>query len=114
MNSRLRDDLETLSTILEDITDEMASMKQEDLIDVAARLNTASKHIESFDKYAKGVIKEKLHHKEGRLLGTAFAALLKLVPTNRLDQKAFKEERPKIYALYCNEATDERVSFEAR
>lgn len=106
--------LSDLVLILEGLEAEVHEMSEAQAIDLAARLRPAAKHIEAIDKYVKGNIKEKLNHKDGSRLGNLFKAVLKLVPTERFDTAAFKEERPKMYASYVVTNDVERITFDVR
>lgn len=114
MNKIINTDLGDLTDILESFTKKLDKLSEADLIDLAARLKPVAKHCEAIDKYAKEMVKTKLRHKEGSRLGEMFKAVLKLVPVDRLDQKAFKAQMPEVHASFIREDTDERVSFELR
>lgn len=107
-------DIDDLSTILEDFVQRLDKLGMANKIDMAARLKPIAKHVTKIDEHVKDLVREKLDHKDGSTNGVLFKAVLKLVPVDRLDQKALKEERPKIHAEYVREYTDERVSFVVR
>lgn len=107
-------DLADLKDILEGFTLKLDKMTEPELIDLAARLKPVAKHCNTIDEYVKDAVKTKLRHKEGNRLGSLFKAVLKLVPTTRLDQKALKADDPDTFEKYCKDATDERVTFELR
>jgi hypothetical protein len=114
MNTLTKTDLEDLTLLLEDLVKRLPKMERKERIDVAARLKPAAKHIKTIDDAVKAEIKERLKGKEGTVLGEIFKAILKLVPTKRLDQSAFKEAEPETYEQYVKETDDQRISFEAR
>jgi hypothetical protein len=114
MKKALELDLADLKDILEGFTLKLDKMTEAELIDLAARLKPVAKHCKTIDEYVKEAIKTKLRHKDGVRLGGLFRAVLKLVPTKRLDQAGLKENEPAIFNEYCKDATDERVTFELR
>jgi predicted phage-related endonuclease len=114
MNTLTKSDLEDLTLLLEDLVKRLPKMERKERIDLAARLKPAAKHLKTIDDAVKEEIKERLKGKEGTVLGEIFRAVLKLVPTKRLDQKAFKEAEPDLYDQYSKETDDQRISFEAR
>jgi hypothetical protein len=114
MKPGLKKDLKMLGEILEDVAKDLAVLPEADLIDVAARLKPVAKHCKTIDDHVKEMVKTKLKHKEGNRLGELFKAVLKLVPTTRLNQGLLKEELPKVHAKYNEAVTDERVTFEVR
>lgn len=114
MKPAMKRDLTDLTVILEDFASKLDKLTEADLIDLAARLKPVAKHCKAIDDHAKSYVKDKLDGQEGTVLGGLFKALLKLVPTTRLNQKLLKEEQPKIHAQYNEDVTDERVSFELR
>lgn len=114
MKKSLEIDFADLTDILEGFTKKLDKTSQADLIDLAARLKPVAKHCGTIDEYVKGIVKDRLKHNEGFLAGGLFKAVLKLVPTSRLNQKRLKEEKPAVHAAYCDDAVDERVTFEVR
>ncbi len=115
MKPKMKRELISMSEIMEDLTANMAELPQATLIDVAARLKPIAKHIEALDKYVKDeIVKPELGDQEGTLNGIDFKAVLKEVPTTRLNQKALKEGDPKVHAKYNEDVVDLRVSFELR
>lgn len=107
-------DLADLTAILEGFTKKLDKLTQEELIDLAARLKPVSKHCVVIDEHVKLMVKNKLRHAEGSVVGSMFKAVLKLVYTKRLNQARLKEEHPVIHTAYCDDCTDERVTFELR
>lgn len=107
-------DLEDLKLIMEGFVAKFSKMPEADKVDLAARLKPIEKSCLAIDKEMKAYVKTKLKHKEGTLLGTLFKAVLKLVPTKRLNQSALKENEPEIHEEYNEDVTDERVTFELR
>jgi len=114
MKPALKKDLKMLGEILEDVVKDLDTLPEADLIDVAARLKPVAKACKTIDDHVKEMIKTKLKHKEGSRLGELFKAVLKLVPTTRLNQALLKEEQPKVHAKYNEAVTDERVTYELR
>ena len=114
MNKSVEIDLGDLANIMDSFIKRLDRMKEQDVIDLAARLKPVSKACETIDKYAKEHVKSQLKHKEGTVLGGLFKAVLKLVNTNRLDQGRLKEERPQIYEAFLKECVDERITYEVR
>ena len=114
MKKAMNLDLIDLSDILEGFIKKLDKLSQPELIDLAARLKPVAKHCETIDKHVKEMVKDKLDHVAGELPGTSFIAELKIVPTERLEQKRFKEERPAMYKEYTKTDEDERVSFKVR
>ena len=100
MNKANNTDLGDLTDIMEGFVKKLPNMTEADQIDLAARLKPIAKACNLIDESVKKSIKERLRHKEGQSLGTLFKAVLKLVPTKRLDQKALREEEPEIFDLY--------------
>jgi len=107
-------DLDTLTAILEDFVDDLDSMMEGDLIDLAARLKPTAKACEAIDKHVKDMVKLKLKHKEGNRIGKMFRAVLTLVPVERFKQKELKEDDLITYSKYTRDDVDERVTFELR
>ena len=116
MKKALEVDVTGLGDILEGIVMFMDNGKinEPDLIDLAARLKPAAKACEAIDKHVKEMVKAKLKHKEGNRLGGMFKAILKLVPTKRLNQGKLKADDPELYEAYCEDEEQERVTFEVR
>ena len=114
MKKSLELDVRDLTTILETFTTKAELLDEAELIDLAARLKPAEKAIKEILELCKSNVKTKLRHKPGERLGQMFKAVLTLVPTTRLDQKALKEDEPLIHEAYCKECTDERVTFTLR
>lgn len=114
MKPALKRDLVDLSDILENFASKLATLTEADLIDLAARLKPVAKHCKVIDDHVKAMVKDKLDGVEGTRLGGEFKAVMKLVPTTRLNQKLLKEEQPKVHARYNENVVDERVSFELR
>jgi len=113
-NKQVERDLSDLTIIMEDFVANLPKLTEPEKIDLAARIKPVAKACESIDKHVKDLIKEKLKHKEGTRLGVLFKAMLKLVPTHRLNQKALKENEPEVFDEYNEDVTDERVTFELR
>lgn len=107
-------DLADLTAILETFSKKMDKLPQADLIDLAARLKPVCKQCITIDEYVKDMVKNRLDHEAGSLPGGLFKAILKLIPTKRLNQARLKAEHPVIHANYCDDCTDERVTFELR
>jgi predicted phage-related endonuclease len=114
MQKLTKADLEDLALILEDLIKRLPEMKREERIDVCARIRTVAKHCKSIEDTVKDEIKAKCKGKEGYVNGEVFKAKLSLVPTTRLDQKALKEENPKVYSLFAKDTEDQRITFEPR
>jgi hypothetical protein len=107
-------DLDTLTAILEDFVDELSSMQEADLIDLAARLKPTAKACETINKHVKELVRDKLKHKEGNRLGVMFKAVLNFVNVERFQQKEFKEADYETYTKYIRDDKDERITFELR
>ena len=107
-------DLDTLTAILEDFVDDLDSMLEADLIDLAARLKPTAKACEAIDKHVKELVRTKLKNKEGTRLGVMFKAVLNFVNVERFQQKVFKEADYEAYTKYLRDDKDERVTFELR
>ena len=114
MKKSIETDLADLTAILENFVSSLGSLSQVEKIDVAARLKPVAKACKQLDDEVKELVKVKLKHKEGTVVGVLFKAVLKLVDTKRLDQKALKEAEPELVEEYMKDATDERVTFELR
>lgn len=114
MKKSLERDLTDLTLILESFHEHLNGLTQADMIDVAARLKPVAKACAKFDETVKDIIKVKLDETEGELPGHLFKAVLKLVPTSRLNQKRFKEEKPTMFATFVDEVEDIRITFEVR
>lgn len=114
MKTITKTDLEDLSLLLEDLVKRLPDMKRGERIDVAARVRTVRKHIESIEETVKAEIKASRRGKEGYVMGEVFKAKLTLVPVNRLDQKALKEGNPRVYNEYVKETQDQRITWEPR
>lgn len=114
MKKALNQDLIDASEILENFANVLETLPQSDLVDLAARLKPIAKNCELIDKFAKEMVKVKLKGEEGDVLGSMFKASLKLVPVERLDQKAFKEARPSLFQQYVRENNETRINFELR
>lgn len=110
----MKRDLVDLSDILEGLVEKLDKLDTADLIDIAARLKPAAKACKTVDDHVKKLVKDGLNGKEGTRYGVEFKAVMKLVPTTRLNQSLLKEELPKVHAKYNEAVTDERVSFELR
>lgn len=107
-------DLEDLCDAMEHLKAQLPRMTLSECVDVAAKLGAASKTAEAIDDFIKGEIKKKLKHKAGEIKGETFKAILSIVPTTRLDQKALKAGAPNTYEQYCKITPQERINFEAR
>lgn len=107
-------DLADLTGILENFSKKLDRLTQAEVIDLAARLKPVCKQCVTIDEYVKDMVRARLDHEEGYLAGGMFKAILRLVPTKRLNQKRLKEEKPAIHAAYCEDCTDERITFELR
>jgi hypothetical protein len=114
MKKAQQTDLTTLTAILEDFVEDLESMSEPDLIDLAARLKPTAKACKTIDDHVKKVVRTKLKHKEGTRLGGMFKALLKLVPVERFQAAEFKEADFVTYSKYLRDDVDERISFEVR
>lgn len=114
MKPAMKRDLVDLSDILELFSSRLGIMAEADLIDLAARLKPVAKHCKEIDEHVKGVVKEALDGADGVRNGAEFKAVLKTVPTTRLNQKLLKENDPKVHAKYNEPCDDLRVSFELR
>lgn len=116
MKKSIENDLTDLVIILETISGKLSNgtYSLPETIDIAARLKPIAKHCEVFDKHCKDLIKAKRKGKEGAVMGELFKAVLTLVDTTRLDQRALKENEPEIHAEYNKDVTDEKVTYELR
>lgn len=114
MKPAMKRDLVDLSDILESFASKLDDMTEADLIDLAARLKPVAKHCKEIDDRVKDMVKTSLDLVDGVVNGNEFKAVGKNVPTTRLNQKALKENEPKIHAKYNEEVTDFRISFELR
>jgi hypothetical protein len=107
-------DLIDLGDILESFVNKLEKMAPADLIDLAARIKPAAKHIKAIDEYVKEFVKAERKGVEGDVLGTTFKATLNIVPTTRLDQKALQENKPTVYAQFLKSDPVERITFSVR
>lgn len=116
MKKSIANDLNDLTIILESLHEKLdkGTISEAELIDVAARLKPIAKHCNVIDEACKAYVKDKRKGIEGTVMGELFKAVLKIVPTKRLDQKALKENEPKIHAEYNMDVEDERVTYELR
>jgi hypothetical protein len=114
MKKAMETDVIDLGDILESFVKKLDKLSEPELIDLAARLKPAAKACKTIDEAVKEMVKEKLDHQDGTRLGAMFKAILKLVPTKRLNQKRLLEEKPAIHAAYNEDVEDERVTFELR
>lgn len=114
MNTATKLDLEDLTAVMEDLVKRLPNLPLTAKIDVAARLKGITKACKEIDESVKDDIKEKLKGKEGAVSGEIFKSILKLVPTTRFDQKAFKEAQPKLYAKYEQDDEQARITFVPR
>jgi len=111
---QLVEDLDYLSDIMENLMKDTERMTPADKIDVAARLRAAAKTIDKFDKDTKEYVKEHLKHTAGEVTGYQFKAILQVVPTDRLDEKALKADKPSVFAAYTKTSDVERITFDLR
>jgi hypothetical protein len=114
MKKSIKEALEDASAVMEEIKGKLPTMTLQEKVDVAARLKGVAKHAEAIDKAVKEDIKAKLKSKPGTVLGEVFKAILALVPTDRLNQKALKEEEPEIVARFTETEDQQRITFEPR
>lgn len=114
MKPSINQSLIDASDALEHLLDKLPTLSMADKVDIAARNRAIAKNSKALDDAIKDEIKDSLKHKPGVKLGEVFKAVLKLIPCERLDQKALKEEKPAIYAAYVKGSEDERVTFEPR
>ena len=116
MKKSIANDLSDLTIILESLHEKLdkGTISNTELIDVAARLKPIAKHCKVIDEACKEYVKDKRKGVEGTVMGELFKAVLKLVPTKRLDQAGLKENEPDIHAEYNLDVTDERITFELR
>jgi hypothetical protein len=114
MNTATKLDLEDLQSVMEALKKRLPNMDLKTKVDVAARLKAATKTANEIDESVKDEIKKQRKGKPGAVLGEIFKANLTLVPTTRLDQKAFKEDEPELFAHYQKTEDQARVTFEPR
>ncbi len=114
MKKSIKEALEDASAVMEEIKGKLGAMTLQEKVDVAARLKAVTKTAEAVDKAVKDEIKAKLKDKEGTVLGEVFKAVLKLVPTDRLNQKKLKENEPAIVEEYTETEDQQRITFEVR
>lgn len=114
MNRRIKNDLVDAGDAIEHILKRLPELPMTEKVDVAALLKAIAKNCAKADTMVKDEIKTRQRGREGTVLGDTFKAILSIVPTRRLDQKAFKEAEPDMYEQYVVEAKDERITFEAR
>jgi predicted phage-related endonuclease len=107
-------DLRDLTEIMEGFAKDYSKMTIEEQIDLAAHLRAVVKTCDVIDKKVKTMIKEKRGGKAGTVMGNLFKAVLKIVPTARLDQKGLKEEEPETYEAFLKTSDDQHVTFELR
>lgn len=114
MIASVRRDLENVADDLEHLLSTLPRLTREEKVDVAARIRAVAKSAKQIDDIIKADIKEWRKGKKGTVLGEIFKAVLSLVPTTRLDQKALEAEQPKIFAQYLRTSDQVRVTFEPR
>lgn len=107
-------DLEDVCDALEHLSASLGRLTREEKIDVAARLRSAAKTVESIDKSIKEDIAVWRKGKPGYVNGEIFKAKYSVNPVNRLDQKALKEEEHEIHAKFTKANNEVRISFEPR
>ena|SRR5215475_6472343 len=114
MNKAVKLDLEDAAGAIEHLVAILPKMSLKDKIDACARLRGAAKSLETFDKAVKDEIKMQLQNAQGELFGGLFKAVLKKVQVTRLNQGKLKDERPNLFATYCETKDEARITFEAR
>lgn len=117
MNATVKRDLDDMSDICETLKKRLTSPKGLTLaewVDVAARIKPVEKALEELKEAVKGMVLAKRKGNAGEVLGDDFKAVVSLVPTTRLDQKALKEGDPAVHAKYNKSVTDTRVTYEVR
>ncbi len=114
MKKALDQDLIDASDALEHLVKQYDKMTLEEKVDIGARLKGICNNAEKLRKQIGDAMKERVKQKEGTVLGDVFKAVIKLVPIDRLNQTALKEEKPAIYNAYLRNDTDVRVTYEPR
>lgn len=114
MHKMIDADLTDAVDALEHLIKRLHKQPLETKVDVGARIRGLAKSIEVVDKEIKDEVKEILKQKEGEVTGELFKAILKLVPTTRLDQKLLKAEHPEVYQACLDETEVLRVTYEPR
>jgi len=114
MRASLKRDIDDLSDAMASIAGAWSKLTMAEKIDAAARIGSTEEMIKSFRDAVKDGIKKLQKGVEGEIDGEAFKAILQVVPSSRLDQKALKENQFKIYNQYLKKGMDERVTFKPR
>jgi len=114
MNKAVKLDLEDAAGAIEHLVKILPQMSIKDKIDACARLRGAAKSLDAFDKAVKDEIKKELQNAQGELFGSIFKAVLKNIQVTRLNQNRLKDERPNLFATYCETKDEARITFEAR
>lgn len=119
MNTATKNDLEDMAFILEGLVKRLPKLKLQDQIDVGARIRAVAKHAETIKDYVKDEISKKAKDKAEvgkpyHVKGEAWAAVVSLVPTTRLDQTMLKVEYPDIHAECSKSKPEQRINFEPR
>jgi len=114
MITSVKNDLSDASESLEHLLKKYDDLSMVEKVDVGARVNAIAKNASALVEKVKEDIKARRKGKEGSVNGEIFKAVLKLVSTTRLDQKALKDELPDTHAEYNKDVTDTRINFEPR
>lgn len=114
MKRNIRENVDAVYDGLEWLLNTQVKFTKEETVDVCARLRSALKLAEKLDEACKDHIKALRKGKPGDVVGEAFTATLALAPSERLDQKLLKAEKPEIVAEYTKESESERITFSAR
>lgn len=105
--------LEEASLTLEKLA-EMDNLTVQQTVDLGARFRLMKGTIEKLDKMISEIIKVQLNEEEGTLSGALFNATAAIVPSERLDSKLLKEERPKLYTTYLKDSESYRITYKPR
>jgi predicted phage-related endonuclease len=114
MNKAIATDLVDASDVTEHILKRLPDLSLDEKVDIAARLRAVVKNCMAIDEVVKAEIKKKLKGKEGVVLGDVFKANVKKMISQRLDQKALKNDHLDLYEKYCVDQTTWPVTFEPR
>lgn len=114
MRKESKEAITNAGAAIEELLGDLDTMSLADKVDLAAWLQPICKNLKAIDAQVKEAVCEHTKHKDGTVFGRAFKAVMKVIMSSRLDQKRFKEERPKLYEQFCKDCESERVTFELR
>lgn len=114
MRKESRQAISDAGSAIEELVSSLDTMALADMVDLAAWLHPIGKNLEAIDKHVKDAVREQTKHKDGTVMGRTFKAIMKLAPSQRLDQKRLKEEKPRLHDQFLKDCESERVTFELR